>query len=133
MLANPVKQVISCNVVTCVLSFAGEVTCWGAGSNGQLGRGSTSNVYQLSSSSAIIFDQPTITVTQISGISGHACALFTNQRLRCWGQNDFGGLGQGHSRIFVGNTPSDMTSVAFVSFSDTSALVGQVSAGGAHT
>ncbi len=91
LVSNPVRQVIALSLVTCVLlEVSGQVTCWGFGAGALLGRGSTTNVFPLTASSPIVFDQPTITVTQISGVNMHVCALFTNQRVKCWGRNFFG-------------------------------------------
>jgi hypothetical protein len=126
--------VIALDRVTCVL-FArnGLVSCFGDGEQGVLGKGTKNTIFPLSLSSPIVFDQQTVAVMQISGVYAHACALFTNGRTRCWGRNWFGELGQGHSRTPVGTSASDMTSIRFISFADSSATVGQISAGGAHT
>ncbi len=131
--ASPVRQVVPLQGATCVLSDAdSSVTCWGYGGYGTLGRGDAASPASLGASSPVVFDQPTVTVTMISGANLHVCALFSNRRVRCWGDNQYGELGQGHSRA-VGLAASDMTSLLFVSFSDATAEVAQVSAGTGHS
>jgi hypothetical protein len=89
--AQPVKQVISLMRASCILSdLTGLVTCFGYANFGMLGLGSNINIYPLTASSPILFDRPTITAILISGINVHLCALFTNQKVRCWGWNDKG-------------------------------------------
>jgi alpha-tubulin suppressor-like RCC1 family protein len=132
--SNPVRQVVTVDLSTCVLGdLTGQVSCWGNGGYGLLGSGSTASVYTLAGSSPIQFSQPTITVTQISGMSGHICALFTNKRVRCWGYNGAGQLGQDSTRGWIGYGDADMASIGFVSFSDMTATVSSVSAGGSFS
>ncbi|HWN68558.1 MAG TPA: alpha-L-fucosidase, partial [Haliangium sp.] len=76
---------------TCALLVDGQATCWGLGSEGQLGRGDTLSHSQppssinLGGSSAYL----------IAGGTGHTCAVKSNGRARCWGRGDEGQLGQG--------------------------------------
>jgi alpha-tubulin suppressor-like RCC1 family protein len=134
-ISNPVKQVIALYDATCVLSDVnGTVTCWGSGGFATLGRGDTASPTSLTVAKPIVFDQPTttITVTMISGVTAHVCALFSNERAKCWGANSRGQLGQGHTRS-IGSAASDMTSLPFISFFDSTAKIGQISAGFYHT
>ncbi|HYH78396.1 MAG TPA: hypothetical protein VEX86_01320 [Longimicrobium sp.] len=76
---------------TCGLSTAGQAYCWGAGSNGQLGHGSTA-----SSRLPVAVSQPSgVTFTDIRAESQAYCALDTVGQTWCWGQNTWGGLGDG--------------------------------------
>jgi alpha-tubulin suppressor-like RCC1 family protein len=132
---GPVKQVVALQSATCALSAddTASVTCWGAGAMGTLGRGSAADVYSMSAAGPVVFDPAeTAPVTAISGLFQHVCALFSNGRVKCWGQNASGQLGQPHTRE-VGLAASDMTSLPFIAFSDTGAQAAQVSAGRAHT
>lgn len=88
---SPIKQIQPTSFNTCVLSdTTGQVTCWGSGTSGVNGLGNGASPTSLTGSSPILFAQPTITVTQISGRSDFICALFTNGGVRCWGVNSLG-------------------------------------------
>lgn len=77
----------------CGLTTDGEAYCWGNNSYGQLGDGSTTD-----SSTPVAVDVSGLTVQNFSQISvgrGHACAIDTNDRLVCWGDNTQGEIGDG--------------------------------------
>lgn len=75
---------------TCALTQAGGVKCWGSNSFGALGTGQP-------------FDRLTPTpvvglasgVTAIAAGGGHTCALTGVGGVKCWGNNTYGGLGDG--------------------------------------
>jgi alpha-tubulin suppressor-like RCC1 family protein len=75
---------------TCALLGDGTVRCWGENQNGQLGDGTTTN---------------RTTPVPVSGITGatavtagwwhHSCALLGDGTVKCWGDNQWGQLGNG--------------------------------------
>jgi alpha-tubulin suppressor-like RCC1 family protein len=74
---------------TCALTRAGSVKCWGANISGALGDGTTVrrprrvvDVFGLSGD-----------VTAIAAGFDHSCALTSAGRVKCWGSNRFGQLG----------------------------------------
>lgn len=77
----------------CAKMSDGTVKCWGDNTLNQLGHSSGS---QTSASAAI-------NVSGVSGVSkivageGHACALFDNATVKCWGDNYYGEVGAGTS------------------------------------
>jgi len=76
---------------TCALLQRGVVRCWGANGDGQLGDRTTTDrqrpvaVDRLASVGAI---------STGAGVN-HTCALLVRGELRCWGDNDYGQLGDG--------------------------------------
>ena len=84
---------------TCAILDDEKVYCWGEGSSGQLGRGSStdSNVPV-----AVTLDSAR-TATDIRVGSSHSCALLDDKSVVCWGGNTWGQLGD--RSTIVRNTP----------------------------
>lgn len=72
---------------TCGLTGAGDVLCWGEGSDGQLGSGSDAR----RSTPRAVVDLPP--ARQIVAGYAHCCALGRDGSVWCWGANDRGQLG----------------------------------------
>jgi len=82
---------------TCALLSTGAVRCWGYGEFGVLGYGNTDNVGD-DETPADVGDVPLGgRALQIAAGGYHTCALLTNGRIKCWGRNDHGQLGYGHT------------------------------------
>jgi len=73
---------------TCALLESGQVECWGAQSNGNLGTGKQSDQLALSP-----FRVQSLG-SDIRAISGSCASTFTGG-LKCWGSNTYGQLGDG--------------------------------------
>jgi len=75
---------------SCLLTTTGNVKCWGSNKYGQLGDGTTEAQ-----------NKPVTTVSGLSGVRAiavgayHSCALTTTGGVKCWGQNEYGQLGNG--------------------------------------
>jgi alpha-tubulin suppressor-like RCC1 family protein len=75
---------------TCGITTGGETWCWGSNSGGQLGSGT------IGGSSAVpVRVTGGVTFTQIDGGREHTCAVATDNRAWCWGDNSSGQLGIG--------------------------------------
>ncbi len=89
-LSSGVVAIAASGGQTCALNQAGTVLCWGYNGYGQLGDGTTTTrltpvpVTGLSSG-----------VVAIAASGGHTCALTQVGAVRCWGQNNYGQLGDG--------------------------------------
>lgn len=75
---------------TCAVTTAGAGYCWGSGSFGSLGNGSTD---QADSPVAVSGSLALASVS--AGISFHACGLDTGNTIYCWGYDNSGELGLG--------------------------------------
>ncbi len=97
----PVVQVSAGSFHTCAVLEGGAVRCWGAESSGKLGLeglGAGSGWYgddELASElSAVALAGP---ATQVVTGDRHTCALLEGGAVQCWGANEQGQLGYGHT------------------------------------
>jgi alpha-tubulin suppressor-like RCC1 family protein len=129
---DTVKQVSAGNEHTCVLFSNGGVRCFGYGSSGQLGTGSTANVgdqpNEMPQLDFIAFSNDGILATHVSTGSSHTCVLFSNGGVRCFGYGSSGQLGTGSSAN-VGDQANQMSQLGFIAFSNDGIVATQVSAG----
>lgn len=107
---------------TCALVADGTVQCWGEGDVGQLGNG-----LQNDSNTTPITVPGLSRIVQLSAGGRHACALGADQSVHCWGDGEFGQLGDG---VFHNGFPNYVTQPVAAK-----ALTGveEVACGGTHT
>jgi alpha-tubulin suppressor-like RCC1 family protein len=83
----------------CALLDNGTVKCWGSNASGALGQGSTTNagdgVGTLMSALSAIDLGTGVTARAIDGGHQFTCALLSDGKVKCWGENGFGQLGLG--------------------------------------
>ncbi|WP_181234609.1 RCC1 domain-containing protein [Enhygromyxa salina] len=82
---------------TCALLDTGAVRCWGTNYAGQLGIPGSENIGDDEVPAAggdVVLGGSAVQIT--SGDS-HTCALLDTGKVRCWGYNDRGQLGYGHT------------------------------------
>lgn len=90
-LANdPIEQVDGGDGFTCARRRSGRVQCWGAGSMGQLGDGTSAD---RNTAGALV--ERLDDATDLALGRAHACALKATGQVACWGTNDRGQLGDG--------------------------------------
>ena len=131
--ANPlsgIDAISSGGYHTCALTTDGNVKCWGSGSYGRLGHGTSQpqstpvDVHTSASDTS-----PLSGIDAISASIDHTCALTTGGNVKCWGKGAYGKLG--NRQINTSNTPVDV----HTSLSDSSSLSGiaAISTGTNHT
>ncbi|MBU1219226.1 hypothetical protein KKF34_00545 [Myxococcota bacterium] len=98
---NPIMlgnvDIISCGGFhTCIIDTNSLAACWGDNSFGQLGSGLTTPVFSYM---PVELDLPSgVTITTIeAGGESHTCALTDDFRIMCWGDNEYGQLGDGYT------------------------------------
>jgi cysteine-rich repeat protein len=81
----------------CALLESGEAYCWGSSEFGQLGYGDVQSIGNDESPSAGGALDVGGDIRVLDAGFFHTCAINEFNELRCWGNNDAGQLGQGHT------------------------------------
>lgn len=93
--ANPlddVQTIASGGPFTCAIQSGGHVWCWGGGNIGELPRQLCEGGFQQECTGATTNDEPVLAVAVDPGLN-HICAARPDGRVRCWGINYDGQLG----------------------------------------
>ena len=86
----------------CAALADATVQCWGQNTDGRVGDGTTET--RTLPTTVLNVDNA---VTVGMGRYWHSCAILSTGRIKCWGQNDYGQLGNGEAPYFV--TPQDIS------------------------
>lgn len=89
-LDQTVRQISASGAHTCARSLDGSVRCWGDGSTGAMGNDTRAEV-----NSGPVFPTGIGGVSMVSAGARHTCVLLMDGRVRCWGDNSEGQLGDG--------------------------------------
>lgn len=118
-----VVQVRSGRNHTCVLLADQQVACFGSNVLGQLGNGTAINVGDRAGTMGAALARVDLgagfKATKIALGLEFGCALSDAGRIKCWGSNDAGQLGQGEPAASKGTSPSEMgDALPFVDLGD---------------
>jgi len=86
---------------TCATIENGSLYCWGHNKNSRLGLGTSGGVHKIP-----MFVTTDQSIAEISASSEHTCVLSENGSISCWGRNNYGQLGLGHTS--ERNTPNQL-------------------------
>ncbi len=96
---------------SCALLNDFSVKCWGYNFNGQLGVGDNINrgdkPGQMGDALPRVDLGKNAKVLQLSTGTAHNCVLLEGHKIKCWGYNEYGELGMGHTQ-FWGDSPDEL-------------------------
>jgi len=104
-LGGKAVQLSSTYLHTCVVLEGGDVRCWGSGEGGALGHVSDEDIGDDELPDSIGPVDVGAPVVQVTAGLGHTCALTVGGEVRCWGNNDWGQLGYGHTNPIGDDEP----------------------------
>ena len=87
-LSSGVSAIAAGESHACALMTAGGVQCWGDGLDGDLGNGLTAQ-----SDTPVAVASLSSDISAIAAGGAHTCALTTSGGVQCWGDNQYGQLG----------------------------------------
>lgn len=110
-LSTGVRSIAAGHAHNCAINSGGSVLCWGYNAFGQLGTGTNAN---KTTPNSAIFQEflPTNSVSSLALGRAHSCALLTDKTVKCWGNNDYGQLGDAQAEASL--TPVAVNGIANV-------------------
>ena len=91
----------------------GDIVCWGEGSQGKTGLGTTGS-YGITSTSSYMapldFNGVSMIDVEIGPASIHTCSISVDRELYCWGEGNGGQLGQGNNNP-IGRYAGEMSAL----------------------
>lgn len=98
---------------TCAILSDNTVKCWGLNTFGQLGYDNTT---QLTSPIAATVNIGAGTPSKLYASGDKTCLVFSDNRLKCWGRNSYGELGQDSTTNYgSNNTTASMAGLGYIS------------------
>lgn len=88
----------------CGLEVSGKVYCWGKNDTHRLGNGNSSD----SESPVLVGFDPALRFQSVGAGENHGCALSSDDKIYCWGSNEFGQLGNNWTMPSTANTPQEV-------------------------
>ena len=107
-----ILQVAAGNTHACAIASNAMVYCWGLGTNGQLGNGTTTSAQSTPVAVSPGTIPAGVTIMQVAEGNTHTCALASDEQAYCWGNNTSGRLGNGTSASSQ-TTPTTVFARAF--------------------
>ena len=92
---------------TCGIALDGTTYCWGLGVSGQLGTDERPDPDSDCCANRPVRVQTDLRFVTVVGGDLHTCALTTRGQAHCWGENNFGQLGNG--AIFAERVPVEVS------------------------
>jgi alpha-tubulin suppressor-like RCC1 family protein len=127
------KAIAAGSVHTCVLLDDSSVKCWGYGYFGQLGLGDQNSRGDGSGEMGDLLPAVALDVgrSAIALTAGqyHTCALLDDAKVKCWGYNEFGQLGQDDTTSRGGGQPNEVSDMSSIPLGPD---VLSIDAGGGH-
>jgi alpha-tubulin suppressor-like RCC1 family protein len=111
-LANDVQAIAAGEALSCALTDEGGVKCWGENESGELGDGTTTDRHRPVDVAGLASG-----VRAIAAGEALSCALTDGGGVKCWGENEYGELGDGtttnrHLPVDVSGLASGVTAIA---------------------
>jgi alpha-tubulin suppressor-like RCC1 family protein len=121
---------------TCAILDNATVECWGFGSNGRLGSGTTNNLGdgagEMGNSLLAVNIGDGRTARAISAGIAHTCVVLDDASVKCWGEGTSGRLGYGNQNS-LGDGANEMGANLAAVALGTGRTALAISAGGTHT
>ena len=80
---------------TCAVLSSGAIQCWGLNDNGQLGNGTATYYDSPQGISTPVLVSGISNAIAVAAGSDHTCAVLSSGSVQCWGNNNYGKLGNG--------------------------------------
>ena len=103
----------------CAVFTKSRIKCWGHNTHGTVavsaGELSFLTLEEVKKKPYVYLDKNgTFEIISIKSARDSFCALFNNGRVKCWGSNEYGQIGQGPDVLKIGDRPGEIESLNFL-------------------